>query len=283
MRMRNRLLSGRSKNQIRRKEMKKALAVTIVVLGILVLAVSMGITVDAQGERSISMIQSGNTLIFEKSSDEPAGFLVFWGVNNVGEVEGSLEGRWDGNIAVLQIPEGAVSIHFYPYGWKLNTDLIPTGSDWYWLLPVTSVTVTPTSSPTSTSTPTAIPTVDTPTATLVPTLEPTVLPTGTPEPTATSTPVPSVSMEGDQGKIVFIANTEILEPLVIRWGIPGTPAEYLVWDGNVARITPPEGATTLWFSPGELDLTTEFEPIEQNWFFIPEKPEKLTFLPFLTR
>lgn len=263
--------------------MKRAIAVTT--LGMLVVAgcLFFGISADAQESRWISMVQNGNVLTFERSSDEPAGFPVFWGVNNVGEVEDSLEGKWDGNSATLSIPQGSISVHFYPYGWELTTSLDPIGQDWYWLLPVTTVTVTPTATAEPTTTPTVEMPTATPTATLVPNLEPTALPTATPEPTATSTPVPSVSMEGNQGEIVFIANTEILEPLEIRWGIPGTPAEYLVWDGNVARITPPEGATTLWFSPGELDLTTEFEPIEQNWFFIPEKPEKLTFLPFLTR
>lgn len=91
-----------------------------------------------------------------------------------------------------------------------------------------------------------------------------------------------ITMSAEPGLVVFAKNAELDQELYVLWGIEETPKENLVWDEDIAKLVPPEEATTFWFSrPEGWVLETSLEPLGSDWWQIPESEKFMVFLPFV--
>jgi len=179
----------------------------------------------------ISMRGDRNGIVFTRTAEFPWSLEVIWG-NDEFEHEQLI---WVDNRAELVPPEGVTSFHFsyfWPSGWSLDSDFTYLGERW-WEIP-----------------------------------EPKRFQVFLP---LVATPPKVIRMSGNRDEIRFEKSSSAEAPAHVLWGVSSTPREDLVWDGNVATLEAPEGATTLWFTPPEgWQLDTSFsEAGGPNWWNIP--------------
>jgi hypothetical protein len=190
---------------------------------------------EPEVERVIYMSMSDHDIVLTKTTDLNYTLFVVWGIE--GSPTEELNWQLD-NTATLEPPEGAKTFWFQaPEGWEVATDFEPADDGLYWY---------------------KIP-------------EPERFEVFLP---LVATPPKVIRMSGDRDEEIRFEKTSSAEvDAYVLWGVSGTPREDLTWDGNVATLEPPEGATTLWFAaPAGWQLDTSFVEAGPDWWYIPSAP-----------
>jgi hypothetical protein len=203
-------------------------------LGVFILLVllSLGLTVNAQeAERVIWMSGNRDAVIFTKTAEITTFVSVIWGIPGTPGL--TYEFPSESEVITVTVPSNAETLHVSVGSeWELKTSFTPLGEGWYQI----------------------------------------------PEPERfevflplVATPPKVIRMSGNRNEVRFEKSSSEGVEAHVLWGVEGTPKEDIAWDGNVATLTPPADAATMWFRPpGNWRLETDFvAENDLDWWKIP--------------